>query len=179
MKARAAAVASIALSLGALSTSAADVGIGVSIQSDDSLIYLPIDINKQIRLEPSIRYVKDEQEFGNGSGFEQESIELGIGVFGLASIGESIRAYYGGRLAYVNNEFEQSNVFIGGGIFLTEGDSDGYRISPTLGFEYLINERLSIGAEAEYFFQDLEGDDNGTDRETSGTDTRLIVRFKF
>jgi hypothetical protein len=176
-----AAVALVVLSFGSAAALAADFGIGVSIQSDDSIIYVPIDVNKQFRLEPSLRYLKDEQSFG-ATEIEQESIELGLGLFGLAPIGESIRVYYGGRLAYVKNDFEQTNLIGGGVIFLSAGDSDGYRISPTLGFEYLINERLSIGAEAEYFFQDLEGDSSNpvdADSETSGTDTRLIVRFKF
>ena len=184
MKVTAAAVV-VALSFGALPALAADFGIGVSVQSDDALIYAPIDFNKQFRLEPSLRYLKDEQDFGNGLQFEQESIEVGVGLFGLTGIGESIRVYYGGRVAYVRNELDQTTQVVTSPIFGTaalvvrQSDSDGYRISPTLGFEYLINERLSIGAEAEYFFQDIESDDLGPDRETSGTDTRLIVRFKF
>ena len=174
-------MAALALSCSALPTFAADFGIGVSVQSDDALIYVPIDFNKQFRLEPSIRYLNDEQDFGGGLRLDRESIEIGVGLFGLAGVGESIRVYYGGRLAYVKNEMEQfTTLGIGGGfLVVTENDTDGYRISPTLGFEYLINDRLSIGAEAEYFFQDVEGDDLDTDRETSGTDTRLIVRFKF
>jgi hypothetical protein len=175
----------VGLSCGAMPAFAADFGIGVSVQSDDALIYLPIDFNKQFRLEPSIRYLKDEQDFGNGVNFDQESIEIGVGLFGLTGVGESIRVYYGGRLAYVRNEVDQTTQLVTGPVFGTivlatrQSDADGYRISPTLGFEYLINERLSIGAEAEYFFQDVEGDDLAADRETSGTDTRLIVRFKF
>ena len=35
---------------------AAEVGIGVSIQSDDSWIYVPIDITPSFRLEPSLRF---------------------------------------------------------------------------------------------------------------------------
>lgn len=35
---------------------AAEIGIGVSIQSDDSWIYVPTDITPSFRLEPSLRF---------------------------------------------------------------------------------------------------------------------------
>jgi hypothetical protein len=158
-----------------------DAGIGVSIQSDDSTIYVPIDFNKKFRLEPSLRYLKDEQDIGGGFQVQQESLELGIGLFGLGGIGEQLRFYYGGRLAYIRSELDTIDVF-GFDSFRQRSDVDGFRISPTLGFEYLINDRFSIGAEAEYFFQDLDTDagfGGDHDRHSSGTDTRLIARFKF
>jgi hypothetical protein len=179
-----AALAALAvLSTGSSQVLAAEFGIGVSVQSDDSIIYAPIDVNKNFRIEPSIRYLKNESDVGLGVELESESLELAVGLFGLTEVSESIRVYYGGRLAYIDQESDQA-IFSGilpgipGNTFVTSVDSDGYRISPTLGFEYMINERFSIGGEAEYFFQDIDRDGSG-DSETSGTDTRLIVRFRF
>jgi hypothetical protein len=169
-----------ALSMGSSQVLAAELGVGVSVQSDDSIIYVPIDVNKSFRIEPSIRYLKNETDIGLGVDLESETLELAVGLFGLSEVSESIRIYYGGRLAYLDQESDQT-IFagvIGGNIILTSVDSDGYRISPTLGFEYMINDRFSIGGEAEYFFQDIDRDGAG-DSETSGTDTRLIVRFRF
>ena len=66
-----------------------------------------------------------------------------------------------------------------------ESSLDGYRISPTLGFEYLINEHFSLGGEAEWFYQDLDSDISQSDvagtanLKSNGTATRLIVRFTF
>lgn len=161
-----------------------DAGIGVSIQSDDSLIYVPIDFNQKFRLEPSLRYFKEESHFQNGLDLDSSSLELGVGLFGLTGVGERLRIYYGGRLAYVRSEFRSTQIFasdlLGFETFTTQQDADGYRVSPTLGFEFLINDRLSIGGEAEYFYQDLEVERFGRNQlQSSGTDTRLIVRFKF
>jgi hypothetical protein len=63
----------------------------------------------------------------------------------------------------------------------------GFRISPTFGFEYLINDHFSLGGEAEWFYQDLDSDISQTDADvagtaklkSNGTATRLIVRFTF
>jgi hypothetical protein len=169
-----------ALAIGSIEAQAADYGIGVSVQSDDSIIYAPIDFNDKFRLEPTLRYSKNEL---NGGDVELENLEVGIGLFGLSAVNKSIRLYYGGRLSYIDQETTQRITTFDPILQVTDSvltvstDADGYRISPTIGFEFMFNERLSIGGEAEYFFQDVEGDD--FDTQNSGTDTRLILRFKF
>lgn len=179
---------------------AADVGIGASVQSNDSWIYVPIDINSKLRLEPSLRFIDAEsQSRTEDSSFglpitttvksDGTTYELALGIFGLVPIAESARLYYGGRIAYIDSEseihihqlfgnFEEQSV--------QKTSSDGYRLSPTLGFEYLFNEHFSIGGEAEWFYQDVDSTRDQTDvasieggSKSSGTDTRLIVRFRF
>jgi hypothetical protein len=162
---------------------AADAGIGVSVQSDDSMIYVPIDFNQNFRIEPSFRYyhTKVTQPLVK---VKQESRELGLGIFGLLPIHESVRIYYGGRLAYVDAEISydyDASVFFPPDF---TQESDGYRISPTLGFEYLINKYVSVGAEAEWFYLDVDGKSNdpgdtGQEQQSHGTDSRLVVRFRF
>jgi hypothetical protein len=178
---------------------AADFGVGVSVQSNDAWIYAPIDVSPTIRIEPSIRFVSSEsQSQTQSSSFglpittsvksDTDQYELAVGLFGKTAIAESVRLYYGARLAYINNETKlRIGTSFGGSEDVTEEKSslDGYRISPTLGFEYLINQHFSVGGEAEWFYQDLDSDISQTDvagtakLKSNGTATRLIVRFTF
>ena len=180
---------------------AADFGVGVSVQSNDAWIYAPIDVTPGFRIEPSIRFVDSESESQTQSSSfgspittsvksESDQRELAVGLFGKASLGESVRLYYGARAAYIENETKlriATRFGTSEDVFVEEESSlDGYRISPTLGFEYLINEHFSLGGEAEWFYQDLDSDISRTDvaagtatLKSNGTATRLIVRFTF
>jgi hypothetical protein len=178
---------------------AADFGVGVSVQSNDAWIYAPIDVTPRFRIEPSIRLVSAESESQTQSssfGFpittsvksDTDQYELAVGLFGKTALGESVRLYYGARAAYIDNETKQRIVTSFGtteDVAEQESSLDGYRISPTLGFEYLINEHFSLGGEAEWFYQDLDSDISQDDvagtanLKSNGTATRLIVRFTF
>lgn len=171
---------------------AAEFGIGVSARSDDGTVYVPIDISKSFRLEPSVRYASTSDE-QYPSFQESDALEVGVGVFGLKQIGEAAHLYYGARLAYV--DLESSSVYIGNSTTnFDDTKLDGYRIGPTLGFEYLFGKHFSVGGEASYTFVDLEGTNVDRDNflgnpsswrkydvseETSGTQTRLIFRYMF
>lgn len=85
-----------------------------------------------------------------------------------------MRLYFGARLAYLDYE----TAFFTGPSETLSRDGDGYSIAPTLGFEYSFNDHVSIGAEAAYFYQDVDIG-YGADQEDSGTDTKLILRFRF
>lgn len=150
----------------------ADVGVGVSAKSNDTTIYVPIDFGTSWRLEPFVNYSKQTATTSQYS-LETESLLIGAGLFGLQSMGESLRLYYGGRLAYLDMSIDQGATPQG----VIESSGNGYLVAPTLGFEYLFNEHVSLGGEAEYFFQDV--DRAGGDQERSGTNTRLILRFRF
>lgn len=180
---------------------AADFGVGVSVQSNDAWIYVPIDVTPGFRIEPSIRFVDSESESQTQSSSfglpittsvksQSDQRELAVGLFGKTLLGESVRLYYGARAAYIDNETKQRIATRFQTVEdVVEGESslDGYRISPTLGFEYLINEHFSLGGEAEWFYQDLDSEISQTDADvagtaklkSNGTATRLIVRFTF
>jgi hypothetical protein len=180
---------------------AADFGVGVSVQSNDAWIYAPIDVTPGLRIEPSIRFVDSESESQTQSSSfgvpiatsvksESDQRELAVGLFGKTLLGESVRLYYGARAAYIDNETKQriaTRFQNSEDVVEEESSLDGYRISPTLGFEYLINEHFSLGGEAEWFYQDLDADISQTDVDiagtaklkSNGTATRLIVRFTF
>jgi hypothetical protein len=193
----------VCLALCSSSALAAEFGIGISAKSDDGWIYAPIEINDKYRIEPSVRYQTNEfstaQVVGNtvseSRTQETETLEFGVGVFRLMKIAESAQLYFGARVAYVDTEGSAQNTFASfpGSNITTRSESsqDGYRIGPAIGFEYLFGERFSIGGEASYSFLDLEGESVAStvgsssssrvdiDQQTSGTDTWLILRYRF
>ena len=179
---------------------AADFGVGVSVQSNDAWIYAPIEVTPGFRIEPSIRFASSKSESQTQSSSfgstitttvnsEGDQRELAVGLFGKVSVGESVRLYYGARAAYIDVETKlriATRVETFEDVVEEESSMDGYRISPTLGFEYLINEHFSLGGEAEWFYQDLDSDISRPDVATgtatlksNGTATRVIVRFTF
>lgn len=197
----------ICLALCSQSTLAADFGIGVSAKSDDAWIYAPIAISDKFRIEPSVRYGSTETasrlvSVGGSSyqedGFKQETetLEVGIGAFGLTKITDSTRVYYGARVSYVDTEIKtrESLPFRPSGslTYRSRASQDGYRIGPAIGFEYLFGQHLSIGGEANYTFLDLDGEARASsenlsstssitkvEQKGSGTGTQLIIRYQF
>jgi hypothetical protein len=183
-----------ALAMCSGSAMAADFGLGISARSDDGFLYVPIDITKSFRIEPSVRYLSSEQTFIQSSAqdtSETDQWELGVGVFGLKRVTDAAHIYYGARLAYVD---VQSTTVDEGSFGLTlysESDQDGYRIGPTVGFEYLFGGHFSVGGEASYTFLDVEGESTArlgnslspstvtTEQKSNGTQTRLIFRYMF
>jgi hypothetical protein len=150
------------------------VGVGVAAKSNDSTIYVPIDFGEKFRIEPLVRHSKSKFE---AAGYESksETLQVGAGFFGLMPLAESVRIYYGARLSYLDFEGQSINP-LGPFPFVSQVEGDGYRASPTFGFEYAFNKHLSIGGEAEWFYEDLDA--NGTESR-SGTETRLILRLRF
>lgn len=151
----------------------ADIGVGVSVKSNDHTIYVPIDINDTFRIEPLVRYSKDTSE-SDGARTRHETLEIGAGLFKLYPLTESIHIYYGGRLSYLNLESELNYP---ASMVSSNTSADGYRIAPTLGFEYFFNKHVSIGGEAQWFYSDLEHDRQ--DLSATGTNTNLILRLRF
>jgi len=185
----------VGLALCSTSVLAADFGLGVSAKSDDGVVYLPIDISKSFRIEPNARYAHDDssyEEYGREQERDLEVLELGIGVFGLKQVTEAARFYFGARLAYV-----ESKEFSYGGTahntVRSNTELDGYRIGPTVGFEYSFGQHFSVGGEASYSFLDLEGKSasrfnssgfvtnqlEDIEQKSQGTQTRLIFRYMF
>ncbi|MCU7843508.1 MAG: porin family protein [Candidatus Thiodiazotropha sp. (ex Monitilora ramsayi)] len=163
-----------------LSSSAnAYVGLGVSAKSNDAWVYLPINMSDNFRIEPALRYYKDEQTDDIASR-ETTLFEISVGLFRKSKLTQNTGIYYGGRLGYIQEETSLSSTYSN-----MDFDTDGFSIAPTIGFEYFFTDNFSVGAEAEWFYRDLDGSEwnGGTqsnfDKETTGTSTRLILRFNF
>lgn len=179
---------------------AADTGLGVSIKGNDSSIYLPVRISDQVRIEPFVRYHKDDYstkskeivEFYESNKNNSEGFDVGVGVFNTIEIIENTSIYYGLRMSYSrsSSEYESKSETYS---YVREEKLTGYNLSPTLGFEYSITENFTIGFEAEWNYYNLSGDReqinthesdiyseiNDVKRTGSGTKTRGIVRFYF
>jgi hypothetical protein len=155
---------------------AAQFGFGLSAKSDDTSIYLPVIIGK-VMIEPSIRWHDFEFDFD----FYKQKIkekEFGLGVFGLHSLQESLQIYYGGRFSYVREkrtilDYDHYDYWV----YSFSSKTDGYRIAPTLGFQYFIMRQLAIAGEVEWYYLNLDGKNDSLDREGKGTNTRLLARF--
>jgi hypothetical protein len=170
---------------------AAEYGIGISAKSDNGLIYVPIDVSPKFRIEPHVRYSTDDSNSVDTTpptvtlaGQDTETLEVGAGIFGLSLPNESLRIYYGGRVGYVDVRTEFTLDFNG----VTVRDrttSDGYKIAPTFGFEYIFNAHFTLGGEMTYFYERLEADSarssirSDTVGERYGTESFLILRYFF
>jgi hypothetical protein len=176
----------VALMVAALVTgpaAAAEYGVGISAKSDNGLLYFPIDVSPQFRVEPYLRHVSSDSKQridtgGEVTTFNSESdqVEGGVGVFGLAVPKASVRLYYGARASYFDGDSHSTQ---------TKQSFYGYRITPTIGFEYLFNSHFTLGGEVGYFFQNANVDTvlfsshQESDNDTSGTDSFLILRYFF
>ena len=171
-------IVALVLCASAVPAWAADVGVGVSIESNDSTIYVPIDFGDSFRVEPFVNFSKTKHSsYGNQSSVE--TLQIGTGLFALKPLGDSIRLYYGGRLSYLDLE-STANYFGGNSYYYDSREGRGYRVAPTLGVEYSFNSHLSFGAEAAWFYQDVDDSNaNGIEERGTGTDTRLILRLRF
>jgi hypothetical protein len=167
-------IAGALLAVSAAASADVSVGLGVSLRdSDQATVYVPIDINNQIRIEPTINVFASEDELGDTK-VENEGFALGAGVFFLMPTDHSVTLYVGGRLGFVSNEYKATTYAPSGAVLATEEiDRDGFRIAPTVGFEYNFNDHISLGGEAGIGYSDVD------DSEFTGTTTNVIFRYRF
>jgi hypothetical protein len=151
-------------------STAAQVGIGGSVRSDDSAIYIPINVTPGFRLEPFFNWL-DTETTSSGTTFSLEGRTLGVGGFFQMNLHERVQTYLGGRLGYFEAE-------VSGG--LGTEDSEGFSIEPTLGAEFFVTDRFSVALEAFLYHRETDADSSfagSEESESTGTDTRLLVRF--
>jgi hypothetical protein len=171
-------LSALLLSTFVISTSqATTTGVGVSVQEDGGTIYIPIDLYDWLRIEPTFGFLRSEDNdfytVSNSPGTSESTtteFDFGIGVFGRSTLRDQLQVYYGARLNYSYYKYEAP---------FFEFKYYGYTIAPTLGLEYFIAERFSVGAEVAWFFEYLDDRDSGDYATSTGTDTRLIARFFF
>jgi len=169
----------------------AEYGVGISAKSDNGLVYVPIDVSPRFRVEPYIRYSTDgTTSFETSppqvtlSGQETETLEAGVGIFGLALPHESLRIYYGARAGYLNIH-TSFDLHFGSETRHESDTSVGYHVAPTFGFEYLFNSHFTLGGEAAYFYDHFESDEffgstsSSVESEGTGTEAFLILRYYF
>ncbi|HJW09353.1 MAG TPA: outer membrane beta-barrel protein [Holophagaceae bacterium] len=165
---------------------AGDVGIGVSLKTDDSAIYVPWKLSPHLMLEGRLEYQRYSSESTNpGLGsteYKMTTYSLGAGLFGQSRLTESTRMYAGGRLSYIDQKQDQGPYLPG---FYYKDSRHGWAVAPTLGVEYFPIKQLSLGAEVGLSYAKLNGVNSGggadSTARTSSTDTvsALIVRYYF
>jgi hypothetical protein len=152
-------------SLWAIPASAQDgshIGLGVSISDDFTgdlvsigsgntppsavapTIFMPMTPSPHLRVEPEIGFQWASTTNANGSTQSNTVVHFGSGIFGLATK-DRFTAYYGARIAYLH--FDQ---FSGSGQNgFSFPDANGYFIAPSIGGEYFIADRVSVGGEVQ------------------------------
>ena len=152
---------------------ASNIGLGVSLDSDNNTIYIPYDLSETIRIEPSLSYSKS---YNNSS--DTNSLEAAIGLFKKQEIVQKMNALVG----YIRFESDYD-----GSAVNSQTDGNGYSIAPTLGFEYYLTDNFSVGAEASvrYMKSEVEIKDssstktNSYDTSSTQTNTSASLRFYF
>jgi hypothetical protein len=186
---------SILLALAALglasSSSAAEVGLGVSLKQNENTLYLPVKVSPGFRIEGSLfqsrNSMSSRSPAQSGPAFTQTSSfkaeVAGVGLFWLKAVTDNSSLYFGPRLGYISQKYTSG---IADDQF--ESRRHGYQVSPTLGFEYFPIKHMSLGAEVAYNYTSMSGSATSTvfpgnsgslDSLDSGTVTAVMVRFYF
>ncbi len=143
-------------------------GVGVSADSDDQAVFIPIDVSERFRIEPYISYTDSENsnksKLYDLSGAEPvflgtfvnststTSYTFAIGFFKKQMLAEQLQTYYGARIGIVNSENQQTNKSVSasgveGDKSIRKGETDGVLMAPVLGFEFFFIPKFSLGAE--------------------------------
>lgn len=146
---------------------AGNVGIGVAHSGNgDSTIFVPITLQGNLWIEPFLSYNNTDVD---GAG-ETTAYSVGTGLFVNMLDTQHTVAYFGGRIGYVSTEVDP--------IGPTSNTTDGFAISPTIGFGFTPVDNVMLGAEAFLTYADVE-DDNGNGSTSTSTGTQLFVRYFF
>lgn len=160
-------------------------GLGVSI-GDAATIYYQIN-RDNLRFEPTISLWSNERQASDSTtkiNDEFSAFDLGLGLFINEEVYKNTFVYYGARFGYSREK--RSSSF---NISSNSDKQDGYFIKPTLGAEYFINSKFSIGIDVGFYYSKLEGERtsfSGVSTTVSDieetyyrTATEVIVRYHF
>lgn len=171
-----------------------NVGLGVSIKSSQTTVYLPIKIREFYRIEPFINYYKNSKEskLRQASGSrnnDNSSYEAGIGLFKSNKLRQNTNLYYGLRASYTKYSYEEDSTFSSSGRSTYSYSSERLILSPTVGVEHSFTQQFVLAFEAEVYFGKLKGknrsnlqyyfNDSDDEQELSGSNTRVILRYFF
>ena len=126
------------------------MGMGVS-GTNTAIVKAPINIGTEFRIEPEIALRSVDAGFGSNSSFS-----IGSGFYMLNKTSDKTQLYYGGKVIFGDNV---STVF-------------SSEIAAVIGFEYFMDPKVSLGAEASFGFG--FGDVSGY-----STDSSVNLRYYF
>lgn len=163
----------------------ADVGIGVSFKDNQGAIYVPVNINENFRIEPSLYYQKSQDERDDGTESDYLYLTVSTSFYKISKLTDQSHLYYGAGIGYIENHRDYRT----GGTYPRNDRvrASGYQIAPTLGAEYKLTEDFSISAQVALIYQHIETDDldkisgeklKETDKDLL-TNTNIVLRFFF
>ncbi len=121
----------------ATAVSAADetrIGVGIGLSNDTTSIRMPIDIAKDLRIEPEfgIAYV-------DGDDIDTTNLLIGSGFYLMSQPSSKINLYYGGKLMIDYSSYDAKG---------KDDSNTQFDIGGVFGFEYLFDRHFSAGGEA-------------------------------
>ena len=131
-------------------------------------IFVPIKFGTRMRLEPEIGFGWSSQQNQSSTPYYSSRstasvLHVGAGVFAVAPT-DRFAVYYGARVAYLH---DAQNEDTGSATFPSSGN--GVFVAPTLGGEYFLGDRVSLGAEIQVRYTSVT-----EDRSAAGTTARDI-----
>jgi hypothetical protein len=165
---------------------AEEVGIGVSFFQDSGMVFVPISVTQNFRVEPYAGFYKtsrsSDSPMQSSSNSSSNSV-LGTGLFATGRVLENVQLYGGGRVAYVRRKQSYASSSSSYPSQDTTTSTSGYLVAPTMGFEYFLLKNISIGAEVGISYTRTSGSENNSANEadtresTSGTSTAMTIRY--
>lgn len=148
-----------ALSVSAIATEPTKIGVGMGLSSNSASLRLPIDIQKDLRIEP---------EFGlsywNKDNTSSTGLLVGSGAYLMQQPSAAINLYYGGKLLIDYHNYDPD-----------QGSSDSttqFLLGGVFGFEYMLERHVSVGGEAAAYL----GFGDATSLQTQG---QALLRYYF
>ena len=155
------------------------IGIGTNLNSiidfgsftiSSQTIYLPIKTSDNLIFEPFISRSNSESKSG-GSTSTYTTQSFGLGIFTVSPIKPDYSQYLGVRIA--KREVVDKNDFG------TATDSSATIISPLIGLDYAVTNKITFAMEAGLSFADGNDKADDSDENDQATFTQFMVRYYF
>jgi hypothetical protein len=132
------------------------VGIGITVP--DVGLFLPINVSRRIRLEPFVDFFSNRADYPVTSDTTWDAItRIGVGAFAMFQSPERVTVYFGPRVGLLHGSTKLS-----GSAGETSTESSGWFLAASLGGEYGLTGRFSLGAEAKIQYDHASSTSSGS-----------------
>jgi hypothetical protein len=169
---------------------------------------MPIKLDSYMMIEPYLGYTKRSEDVDASLPEyylnESKSYQVGVGIYGISTLGTEFEIYYGAALAAGKSDWKRENKYTRVSNNETsisfnqdEAEATEYMIKPTLGISYLINENFTVSVDAGIYYawgeekrknvytfsspfsSSNEMSESTSDLEGVNTFSRLVFRMMF
>ncbi len=153
----------------------ADIGLGASLRDSEATLYLPIEPDEILRIEPFFSWSDQELSGPGTTDVSSESLTIGVGLFRKLEIHDRTRVYFGARASFSQLKQTSSDPAT------PDLDGDSYALEPTLGIEYRIVDQIAVSFEALLYYRSFNEGVGAADfdRDAVGTSNRILLRAYF